>query len=345
MAKGVEVAPGQNALESASRATRWPQSPAAPGWMAWTPQAAVLWALAYGAVRVWWAIGGAPSLGRQGFDLTFFSGWGAVGLCAVAAVVALALRTAPWRWPVLVAAWGVCAALLAACPLLLLDVVGGLLPGLGVQFQPVAFLSRAACLVEGILMGTAAEAYRRRWRSECLFCGRTGDRARPEHLPRWAWWAAYAAMAGCVVRLGAQAAVGFGGLLRHAGGTRLLIEGLVFEAAFLLAGTLLPLALVHRWGRVVPRWMPLVAGRRVPRWLPLGPGFGIGGLMTVYFGITLMKLTADTLSGASRGSFASLPLAFFWVAVPAYLVWGIGLGAAALAYYRLTRPMCRVCGQ
>jgi hypothetical protein len=49
----------------------------------------------------------------------------------------------------------------------------------------------------------------------------------------------------------------------------------MFEAGFVLAGTLLPLALVHSWGRVLPRWVPLLAGRRVPRWLLLGPAFGI----------------------------------------------------------------------
>jgi hypothetical protein len=330
----------------------WPQprphapALAAPKWMAWTPQAAILWPLAYGAVRVWWAVGGAPSFGPLGTDLIAFTGWSAVGLCAAAAGVALALMTAPWRWQLLVAAWGVSAALLVACALLLLDVVGGLLPDLGVPFHPVAFVSRAACLVEGILVGTAAEAYRRRWRCECLFCGRTGVRVHPAQgpaqLPWWAWWAAYVAVVGCLVRLGAQMAVGFGSSLLQVGGALL-----VFEAGFLLAGTVLPLALVHSWGRVVPRWVPLLAGRRVPRWLLLGPAFGIAGLMTVYFGVSLVQLAAQTLSGTwdqIAGSL-SLPLWFFWVAMPAYVVWGLGLGAAALAYYQVTRPTCRVCGQ
>ena len=331
-------------IQHAGPVVRWPRPPEAPGWMTCTPWTAVLWALAYGSVRVWWAIHGAPSFGRPGFDLIFFSGWSAVGLCAAAGVIALALRAAPWRWPLLIAGWAVCAALLVACPLLLLDLVGGLLPGLGVAFHPVAFLSRAACLVEGILVGATAEAYRRRWRSRCLFCGRTKVRARLEKTPRWAWWAAYAALAGCLVRLGAQVAVGFS-MVRHSGGTRVAIEGLVFEAGFLLAGTLLPLALVHSWGRVVPRWVPMLAGRRIPRWLPLGPAFVIGGLMTVYFGITIVKVAADTLSGAWHQTLAPFPLAFFWVAVPGYLVWGLGLDAAALAYYRITRPACRVCGR
>jgi hypothetical protein len=323
----------------AGQAVEWSQPPPEPKWMAWVPRAAVLWALAYGAVRVWWAVGGAPSFGPLGADLIAFAGWGAVGMCASAAGVALALMTAPRRWPLLVAAWGVSAALLAACAKLLLDVVGGLLPGLGVPFHPVAFLSRAACLVESILVGATAVAYRRRWRGACLFCGRKGVRVRPAQPPRWAEWAAYTAIAGWLVRLGAQAAVGFSPL--QSGGVSLLL----FEIGFVLAGAVLPLALVRSWGRVVPRWVPLLAGRPVPRWLPLGPALVIAGGLTVYFGVGIVTLAAETLSGTWDRSGSPLPLAFFWVAMPAYLVWGLGLGADALAYYRVTRPPCRVCGR
>ena len=319
----------------------WPQPPAAPKWMAWAPTAAIVWALAYGALRAWWAVVGAPSFGPLHTDLLVFTGWGAVGLCVAAAGAALALKTAPWRWPVLVAAWAVSAALLVACAMLLLDMVGGLLPGLGVQFHPVPFLSRAAGLGEGILVGAAAVAYRRRWRSDCLFCGRTGVRVRPAHPPRWAWCAAYAAVAGCLVRLGAQVAVGFESSL-----LQLSASLLVFEAGFVLAGTVLPLALVHSWGRVVPRWVPLIGGWTVPRWLALGPAFVIACGLTAYFGFTLVMLAAATLGGTlARMIGPSLPLAFFWVAVPAYFVWGLGLGAAAIAYYKVTRPRCRVCGR
>lgn len=340
MANRADVAAGQRALERPSRAVEWPRPPVAPGWMAWAPTAAVLWALAYGSLRVWWALGGAPSFGPLGTDLIVFSGWSAVGLCAAAAAVALALRTAPWRWPLLVAAWGVSAALLLACALLLLDAVGGLLPGLGVPFQPVPFASRAACLVEGILVGATAVAYRRRWRSACLFCGRATIQVRRARTPWWAWLAAYGAVAGCLVRLGAQMAVGLDSRLLQVSGSLL-----VFEAGFVLAGTVLPLSLVHSWGRVVPRWVPLVAGRRVPRWLLLGPAFGIGGALTAYFGATIVLLAVATFTATWNPGADSLPIAFFWVAVPAYFAWGLGLGAAAIAYYQVTRLPCKVCGR
>lgn len=332
-------------IKQASHRVAWPHPPLAPQWMAWVPQVAVLWALGYGSLRVRWAIQGTPSFGPLHFDLMYFTRWNAVALCTAAALTALALRIAPWRWPLLLGACAVCVAHLLACPLLLLDLVGGLFPGMGVPFSPVAFLSRSACFVEGILLSFTAVAYRRHWRSECLSCGRTGARERLAKPPRWAYWAAYSAVAGCMVRLGAQLAVGFGGMLRNAGGTRLMVEGIMFEVGFLLAGTVLPLALVHSWGRIIPGWAPMPGSRLVPRWLLLGPAFGISGLMTVYFGLTFLKLASDTLTGSSmQGVGPRFPLAFFWVAVPAYLVWGIGLGLAAISYYQRTRPKCPVCG-
>jgi hypothetical protein len=341
MARTAVGAAGRPALEHARPAVEWPAPQSgAPRWMAWAPRAALLWALGYGSLRVWWAIAGAPSFGPRGTDLIVFTGWAGIGLCAAAAVVAVALMTARWWRPLLVAAWAVSAALLVASALLLLDVVGGLLPGLGVSFQPVGFASRAACLGEAILLGAAAVTYRRRWRSDCLFCGRIGIRTRPAQPPWWAWVGAYAAVAGCLIRLGAQLAVGFESSLLQVSASLL-----VFEAGFVLAGTVLPLALVYSWGRVIPLWVPMLAGRRVPRLLLLVPSFGIAAGMTAYFGMTLAMLAAGTVNGTWGQMAGSLPLAFFWVAVPAYFVWGIGLGAAALAYYRVTRPRCQACGR
>src|SRR6266487_5187498 len=64
------------------------------------------------------------------------TGWWPVALCAAAAVV--------------VAAWGATVALVAASALLLLDVVGIILPGIGLSVHPVAVVSRAACLAGGV---------------------------------------------------------------------------------------------------------------------------------------------------------------------------------------------------
>ena len=315
---------------------------APPGWRRRMSLVAVVWAAGYGSLRAYWTLNTAPSPPPAGTDLVVFTGWWSVALCAVTAVVVLGLRSAPWRRSLALAAWGVTAALVAASALLLLDVVGILLPGIGVTVSPVAFLSRAACLSGGIAVGSTALSYQRHWHGACLACG-TGEavRPRPENLPRWAWLAAWAAVAGCLVRLLAQLAVGFGDELRQAAATVLL-----FELGFMLAGTVLPLALVYRWGRVFPGWLPFLAGRGVPRWVLIGPALGLGVGMTAYFGLTVVQLAVQTLTGTGtwdQGD-GSYPLWFFWIAVPAYLVWGVGLAAAGLAYRRATRRPCRVCG-
>lgn len=62
-----------------------------------------------------------------------------------------------------------------------------------------------------------------------------------------------------------------------------------------------------------------------------------------YFGSGIVQLRLDAVRGASTTT-ATVPQAFLWVAVPAYVVWGAGLGAAALSYWRRTRPACRRCG-
>lgn len=128
---------GRPELMRTGREAAWPHRPEVPWWMTWAPRVALSWALVYGAVRVWWATGAAPSFGPLGTDLVIFGGWSAVGLCIAAAGLAVALIAARWWRTLLVAAWGVSAAFLVASALLLLDVVGGLLPGLGVAVSGV----------------------------------------------------------------------------------------------------------------------------------------------------------------------------------------------------------------
>ena len=171
------------------------------------------------------------------------------------------------------------------------------------------------------MLGATALAYQRRLDPTCLRC--TG-RPRPTSTPTWPAWLA---VVGCLTRLAAQAAVGFGSTPYDSNLSRI-----IFEGGFVLAGVALPLLLVYRPGRFFPRWMLLL------------PGFGLGAGITAYFGVGLLQMIGNVIQGKPAYDDVGLPEAFFWVAVPAYLVWGVGLTVAAYGYHRRTRNPCKGCG-
>ncbi|MFG3710262.1 hypothetical protein [Micromonospora sp. NPDC047730] len=306
------------------------------------PYAVIAWALLYGAVRVRWALVGSPAFPPLDTDLVVFTGWWAVALCAAAGLVGAGLAAArSWRPALAVAGWVVCAAVLLSCALLLLDVVGLLILDPGAAFHPGALLSRLACLAGAALLHAAVLQHRRRLRGDCRRCGRTGPaREAATTVPTWARVAAWSAVAGCLLRLAAQVWVGFEDVPLSAGASMV-----AFEVGFLLAGVLLPLALAHSWGVVWPGWVPLLAGRRIPRLLLLVPAalFSVG--LVCYFGVGLAQLTVETVTGTFDPGDGRYPLAFFWVAEPAYWLWGWGLGVAAVGHHLRTRRPCRGCGR
>ncbi|WP_146247412.1 hypothetical protein [Micromonospora arborensis] len=290
------------------------------------------WAVAYGGVRLAWTVGEAPEFRQFGSDLVGFTGWRSVALCLAAAVLAVALdRVSTWR-PVLAGvAWAVTGALVAAAAILLPELVGFLLFMVSPHFDPTAFASRLGCVTGAALLGLATARYQRRTRGDCPQCCRTGRPGHHRAVPaRWARWAAYVAVAGLVTRFAAQVAVGFDSLIQNAS-----VIGL--EVGLLLAGALLPMALVHRWGEVWPGWVPLLAGRPIPRLLLLVPGFGLGASIVAYFGVGLVQLMTGSISEFSD--------TFLWVAMSAYWVLGLGLLAASGDYHLRTRRACGACGR
>jgi len=298
-----------------------------PAWMTWAPRLTLVWAVAYGAVRVWFATGHEP-VWELPTDL-MISGWPSVALCALSAAVVLGLTAKPENRWLLTGCWAMTIAWVAACAMFLLDVVGGVLPGLGVPFDEVGLLSRLGGLIGAGLIGATALGHHRRLDPHCLRCSRTRTWANLRVTPRWAVAAAWSAVAGCVFRIVAQTAVGWDAVPLANG-----VSMVVFEAGFLLAGAALPLLLVYRLGRIFPRWMLL--------W----PGAALGVGITAYFGVGLVQMIATTLAGEPvNDGMAELPESFFWAAVPAYVVWGAGLAVATYGYYLRTRKPCKGCGR
>jgi hypothetical protein len=312
--------PGAGVAERGSSVT-------GPRWLPWAAPTALAWLLGYGSLQLWWTRGHRPSFGALGTDLMVVTGPAMVAVCGAAAIVAAVLVRAPRCRPAELAGWLMSAVLVVACPLLLLDVVGRVLPGLGIPFDAMALVSRAACLVSAVLLAAAAVAHRRRAEAECLWCGRRGDPHGPiaSPVPGWATVAAAVSAVCCLVRIGAQVAMGFDG---EGAGTS---TSVVFIVGFLLAGLALPLALVPPWGRRLPRFVLLVPAAA----LALG--------LLVYFGVGLGQLTVETIEGTAHRE--PSPLVFLWVSLSAYWLWGLGLGAAALSYARRTRKPCRHCGR
>ncbi|GII28384.1 hypothetical protein [Planotetraspora mira] len=310
----------------------------------WRPWAAPAWTFSYGALHVWWLTG--PGASSAPPDEPFSPGrWAAVTLALLAAAACSLIAagagrrwTSPARWALVMAAWAAGAGLILYSYLLAISLVATVFGQYG---DWASLLTRAAGTTGGVLTVACAVAEQRRVRRGCPACGRVHGRSperRTDPTPRWAYVAAYVAVAGCVARVAAWVidAVRPGGPSPIALGWPFML----FVVLLILAGTVLPLSLVHRWGRIWPRRV-LPGGRGVPRWLVLGPAFFVGASLTGYFG--LAGMTAWILG---EGNLAGDTIVVWHLAMEmfGYTLWGLGLLVAATSYYGLTRPDCPLHG-
>ncbi|GAA3797019.1 hypothetical protein GCM10022226_15510 [Sphaerisporangium flaviroseum] len=255
---------------------------------------------------------------------------------AVCSVIAAGIGhhwAAPVRWGLVALAWVAGAGLIVYSYMLAISLAAMLF---GQVDHWGSLLTRAAGATAGVLTLACAVAEQRRVRRACLHCARVHGRSperRTDPTPRWAYLAAYVAIAGCGARVTALVldSITAHKPLPFAPGSPFGI----FVALLILAGTLLPLALVHRFGRIWPRWVVPLAGRHVPRWLVLGPAFFVGAGLAGYFGVAGM--TAWLLG---KGNLAQAPVWKVSMEMFGYTLWGLGLLAAAMAYYGVTRPEC-----
>ncbi len=109
----------------------------------------------------------------------------------------------------------------------------------------------------------------------------------------------------------------------------------LFGLTLLLVGlALLTLGLVHRWGEVVPRWIPLVGATRVPPLAAVVPaGSGAGALTLLW--LSAMSNVEEIwavygLDGAER--------ALMMACYAPLLLWGPLLAALTVSYHRRHRP-------
>ncbi|WP_063806234.1 hypothetical protein [Streptomyces kanamyceticus] len=159
----------------------------------------------------------------------------------------------------------------------------------------------------------------------------------PVVVPRWVRWAAHGAALSVLPSGLWRIAIafgwdsGFGGFLAPANfpgpGSFYLIGLSLFAEAL----GLLTLGLVHRWGEVLPGWVPSLGGRRIPTAAAVVPA-----------ALGAAAVTLVTVSGAltwtdseNMGSPDAPDGALWWVMTLCYaplLAWGPLLGAVTVAY-------------
>ena len=293
----------------------------------------------------------------------------ALGLAgALVAVVMARTRGHGWARALLLAfAWIAAVALLVVIPdrRVLIAVAYAPLFLLGAPFHwpPVSFLvaipwpvlNQLILIGGGILWAATALAYQRRSLDACEHCGRVVNGATVAHdgqtwtspaaAARWGRWA----VAVAIIVPALYAATRYAWLLGIPLGIseQFLREGQAIGlwwagaglATVAMAGALLTLGLVQRWGEVFPRWMVGLAGRRVPPALAIVPALFVSIIVTSG-GLEDLRIA---LTGASMGTieltWATLGPTLLWP------IWGVALAAAAFAYYLRRRERCRYCGR
>jgi hypothetical protein len=169
--------------------------------------------------------------------------------------------------------------------------------------------------------------------------------ARP--VPRWAIWAAHAAVLSTVpsglwrIAMGLRIPVGFsetglrefaipGWGLPYVIGLSLVAEGLAF----------LTLGLVRGWGEIAPRWLPLIGGRRIPPLAAVIPA-AAGAIAVTMITITAALGWAHAGDTMPVGSMAPDPHHIYAIVMTLcyapLLAWGPLLAAVTIQYHMRRR--------
>lgn len=154
--------------------------------------------------------------------------------------------------------------------------------------------------------------------------------------PRWAVWAAYAAVLTTVPSGLWRIGLAFGLPLGYSEGDlraddvpgRGSLE-LVGLSVLTTGAAMLTLGLVQRWGETFPRWMPRIGGRRVPPRAAVIPAAIGAVLLTVLWTQLLWWWSIDREHGIPDPTWETM-VGFLYLPMVA---WGPLLGAVTVSYY------------
>lgn len=346
-------------------------------WPTWIGYATAAWSLVYGALGLYWTLGGAgfpfgtendPKAATESIlggarTGTLAPVVAALGLAGAMVASAMAgVRRSPnrslLRGPPILFALGVSVALLLVIPdrraLVAVAYAPIFLVGAPFGWPPVDYfevavpwpvINQFVCIAGGFLWAGTAVVYRRRTRGACTNCGRDGSGGgwtEPSTAARWGGWAAGVAVLVPLLYAATRWAWALGiplgiseEFLREGQKTGMWLAGAALSVVD-VAGALLTLGLVRRWGEVFPRWMVGLSGRRVPPAMAIIPA----SLVSVMVTSAGLQVVRDFLAnGFPADGWATTAPGLVWP------LWGAGLGAATLAYYYRRRDRCEVCGR
>jgi len=231
----------------------------------------------------------------------------ALGLSGAAVAVAMTRRwrlgeRGLFRTALILFAWGASVALLlvipdrrvliavAYAPIFLVGAPFGWPPANYFEVAlPWPVINQFVCIAGGFLWAGAAVAYGRRTRGACAYCGRSdagGGWTTPSAAARWGRWATYVAvivpLPYAAIRWAWALGIPFGiteEFLREGQEIGLWRAGAALSTVD-LAGAILTLGLVQRWGEVFPRWMVGLSGRRVPPAMAIVPASLVSVMVT-----------------------------------------------------------------
>ncbi|WP_255258127.1 hypothetical protein [Bacillus sp. AFS018417] len=334
-------------------------------WPLWIGYGAVGWSLLYGAVQLYWLLGGGGYPFKRG-EMDLFAamvtylpskvgGLIFVILCLLGIVIGVAMQKT-WRnvfprWLILTFAWGFAVALLLFIPDISLIMVMAYAFLFKFAFNWI-MLNQVICIIGALLWIMTAVAYQRRTRDACEYCGRT-ENGNTFLLVRWGRWltiiAALAPIPYALTRFAwaLNIPLGVDPQFLH-DFSKLNPTAQITEWVFgsiCIGGGILTLGLIQKWGEIFPRWFPFIGGKRVPIMLAVVPASIIAIAVTAagfvftfsFFAVTFHLMPVDNiLLSQIWGTVGPM---VFWVP------WGVALGLAAIAYYYRRRGKCTHCGR
>jgi hypothetical protein len=286
--------------------------------------------------------------GEWDYTAGFAPAWAAATAATLGAVAVLLmvawprLRVVPRR-VVLAAGWTACVLLVWGAAGIVFDLLRAAavlgIPGMPPIVDWLGLLTRATALAASVLLAAATVSWQRAFRDGCARCGRVASAGtRPTA------WLGYTAVVLAFPYPLLKLYWALGGTLAVPGGD---IAGhpAIGESIMLVGGAALSLALVQRWGRIIPGWVPVVAGRPVPRRLPLAAGWCVSGLLVTMGALAVFGSITQALglvAGPARGEGNAWVV---WMVYGSWLLYGLALGGATWAYQQQTRVRCAQCGR